>query len=183
VFAGVVDPDGSHYVQFESSDPSPNLCSLARSPDGAILTCAGWDETDRTRNGIYTVRASDGGDLVRVTTSPDAGHDIPTDYSPNGDQIVFTRQRLPDEADVTLMVVNVDGSGARALSDRTLGAGRWSPDGTTILTDTGESGGSLLLVPVDGGEIRTIDIVSDTLRTAFLGGLTAHSSLTSPIVK
>ncbi len=158
LFVALIDPDGSNYVQFDSPDPTLNLGCFAWSPEGSRLACEGWDDTDLSRNGIYTVRSSDGGDLARVTTSPDGAHDIPTDYSPDGQQIVFTRQGLPDEADTTLMVVNVDGSGARALSDRRLGQGRWSPDGKTILTDAGEK---LLLVPIDGGEIRTIEIVSD----------------------
>jgi Tol biopolymer transport system component len=167
LFVGLIDPDGSHYVQFDSPDPTLDLGCFAWSPDGSRLACEGFDGTDVTRNGIYTVRSSDGGDLIRVTTSPDGGHDLPSDYSPDGGQIVFTRQKLPDETDTTLMVVNVDGSGARALSDRKLGQGRWSPDGKTILTDTGET---LLLVPIDGSEIRTIEIGSDnSLKAAFFG--------------
>jgi Tol biopolymer transport system component len=166
LFVGLIDPDGSHYVQFDSPDPTLDLGGFAWSPDGSRLACEGWDDTDLTRNGMYTVRASDGGDLVRVTTCPNSCHDIPTDYSPDGAKIVFTRQRLPDEADATLMVVNVDGSGARALTDRKLGGGRLSPDGKTILTD---SEGSLLLVTIDGGEIRTIEISVGGLETAFSG--------------
>lgn len=157
LFVGLVDPDGADYVQFDSPDPTLDLGCFAWSPDASRLACEGWDDTDLTRNGMYSVRASDGGDLVRVTSSPNGGHDIPTDYSPDGSQIVFTRQRLPDEADVTLMVVNVDGSDARATTDQKIRGGRWSPDGETILTD---SNGSLLLVSIDGGEIQTIRIVS-----------------------
>jgi Tol biopolymer transport system component len=157
LFVGLVDPDGTNYVQFDSPDPTLDLGCFAWAPDGSRLACEGWDETDLSRNGIYTVRSSDGGDFARVTTSPDGAHDIPTDFSPDGQQIVFIRG-VPDAADESLMVVNVDGSGARALSDHKLGGGRWSPDGKTILTDAGEK---LLLVPIDGGEIRTIEIVSD----------------------
>ena len=169
LFVGLVDPDGSNYVQFDNPDPTLELDCHAWSPDGLRLACSGFDGTDVSRNGIYTVRSSDGGDLTRVTTSPDGGHDDPSDYSPDGQQIVFTREGIEDEADRTLMIVNVDGSGARALSDRRLGPGRWSPDGKTILSDLGEEGESLLLVPVDGGEIRPIEIVSDDLRSAFSG--------------
>jgi Tol biopolymer transport system component len=165
LFVGLVEPDGSHYVQFDSPDATLELGCFAWSPDGSRLACEGFDGTDTTRNGIYSVRASDGGDLVRITTSPKGGHDIPTDYSPNGDQIVFTRQKLPDEANVTVMVVNVDGSGAHALTDHRLGGGRWSRDGKTILTDQDDS---LLLVPIDGGEIKAVVIASDgRLKTAF----------------
>jgi Tol biopolymer transport system component len=167
VSIGLVDPDGSHYVRFAHPDATLELGCFAWSPDGSRLACEGWDETDISRNGIYTVRSSDGGDLTRVTTSPNGSHDIPTDYSPDGHRLVFGRMRLPDVADTTLMVVNVDGSGARALSDRRLAAGRWSPDGQTILTDADDA---LLLVPVDGGGIRTIDIAAaNGLETSFFG--------------
>jgi Tol biopolymer transport system component len=166
VFLAMLDPDGSNYVQFNYPDPTLNLGCFAWSPEGSRLACEGWDDTDPSRNGIYTVRSSDGGDLIRVTTSPDGAHDIPTDYSPDGHQIVFTRGKPQDEGKYDkMMVVNVDGSGVRALSDQKLGQGRWSPDGKTILSD---GDGKLLLVPGDGGQIRTIEIVSDgSLKTAF----------------
>jgi Tol biopolymer transport system component len=169
LFVGLVDPDGSNYDQFDNPDPTLELDCQAWSPDGLRLACSGFDGTDITRNGIYTVRSSDGGDLTRVTTSPDGGHDAASDYSPDGQQIVFTREGIEDGADRTLMIVNVDGTGARALSDRPLGRGRWSSDGKTILSDLGEEGESLVLVPVDGGEIRAIGIDSDTLKSAFGG--------------
>jgi len=167
LFVGVVDPDGRHYVQFTSPDPMLDLGCYAWSPDGSRLACEGWDESDLSRNGLYTVRATDGGDLVRVTASPHGAHDIPSDYSPDGNEILFTRQRLPDEADVTLMVVTLAGGAVRSVSDQRLYGGRWSPDGTTILLD---GDGSLRLVPVDGGAIRTVRIDSPVHLPA-LGGV------------
>lgn len=158
LFVGLVDPDGAHYVQFKSPDATLDLGCFAWSPDAARLACEGWDATDLTRNGMYTVRASDGGGLVRVTTCPNSCHDIPTDYSPDGRQIVFTRQKLPDEADITLMVVNVDGSDAHVMSDQKIGGGRWSPDGRTILAG---ANGSLLLLPIDGSATHAIEIASN----------------------
>jgi Tol biopolymer transport system component len=167
LFVGLVNPDGSNYVKFESPDPRLDLGCAAWSPDGSRLACEGWDDTDPTRNGIYTVRSSDGGALTRVTASPNGGHDIPANYSPDGRQIVFTRVRLPDEADTTMMVVNVDGSDARAISDQRLGGGSWSRDGRTILADADSS---FLLVPIDGGAPTVIKIVpAGGLRTAFSG--------------
>ena len=168
VFVGLVDPDGSHYVQFDSPDRTLNLGCFDWSPDGLRLACEGWDDTHLGRNGIYTVRSSDGGDLARVTKSPDGAHDIPTDYSPDGHQIAFIRGKPGDEANSKLMVVNVDGRGARALSNQNLRWGRWSPDGKTILSGAGVEADKLLLVPIDGGEIRTIEILSDDRpKTAF----------------
>jgi Tol biopolymer transport system component len=167
LFVGLVDPDGSHYVQFDSPDPSLDLGCFAWSPDAARLACEGWDDTDVTRNGMYTVRASDGGGLVRVTTCPNGCHDLPGDYSPDGRQIVFTRQKLPNEADLTLMVVNIDGSEAHVMSDQRIGGGRWSPDGKTILAGANES---LLLFPIDGSATRTVKIASHANVKPFAGG-------------
>lgn len=167
IFVGLVNPDGSDYLRFDSRDPSMQLGCVAWSPDGSRLACEGWDDTDPTRNGIYTVRASDGGDLTRVTSSPDGAHDIPGDYSPDGRQIVFVAQTL-DEEQSTLTVVNVDGSNRHALIDRKVGqAPRWTPDGRSILTD---ASGSLLLVPVDGGEPSPIKLDTD------LAGIAQHGA-------
>jgi Tol biopolymer transport system component len=168
VFVGLVNPDGSDYLQFDSPDPTLNLGCFAWSPDASRLACEGWDETDLTRNGIYTVRASDGGDVKRVTTDSGGGHDIPGDYSPDGRQIVFIRStNLSDEEHSPLMVVDVDGSHQRSMTDRKVGlACRWSPDGKTILT---ELDGSLLLVPIDGSKPSPIKIEADATVAATRG--------------
>ena len=154
---GLVNPDGSHFVPFKNPDRTLNLGCTGWSPDGLRLACGGWtwSEADHARNGIYTVRATDGRDLIRVT-SPGGAFDGPGDYSPDGRQILFRRSIGLDDELGTLMVVNVDGSNAHVLTDQKVGLdNRWSPDGLTILTD---QGGSLRLVPVDGGPISTIRI-------------------------
>jgi Tol biopolymer transport system component len=168
IFFGLVNPDGSGYMRFASPDPTLNLgCSGAWSPDATRLVCEGWDDSNAARNGIYTVRASDGGGLTQVTTSAGGGRDVLGDYSPDGRQIVFLRDNLVDEEHNTLMVVNVDGSHEQVLTDRKVGlASRWSPDGKTILT---EANGSLLLVPVDGSQPSAIKIGADAPLTATRG--------------
>jgi hypothetical protein len=76
-------------------DPTLNLACWAWSPRGTRLACEGWDDVHPTRPaGVFTVRSSDGGDLVRVTANPYGGHDIPGDYSPDGTRIVFGRENL-----------------------------------------------------------------------------------------
>src|SRR5215212_3980831 len=75
VFSGFVNPDGSNFAWLDSPDPTLNLACASWSPDGSRLGCEAWDDTDVTRQGVYTVRASDGGDLTRVTTSPAGTHD------------------------------------------------------------------------------------------------------------
>jgi WD40 repeat protein len=160
IFFGLADPDGSDFVRFDSPDPTLNLGCATWSPDGSRLACEAWDDADVTRQGIYTVSASDGGGLTRVTTSPVGARDMnPGAYSPDGRQIVFLRANLPDEQHLTLMVVNIDGSDERPLIAQEVGlACDWSPDGKTILT---ESNGSLLLVPLEGGQPSPIKIIAD----------------------
>jgi Tol biopolymer transport system component len=156
VFVGLINPDGTHYVQFDSPDPALNLGCSAWSPDADRLACEGWDDKDPTRNGIFSVRASDGGDLTRVTSAPDGTHDAPGDYSPDGRQIAFVRINPSDEEHSTLLVVNVDGSGERQLTEQPIGLScDWSPDGSSILAD---ADGTLLLVPAEGGESSPIDL-------------------------
>jgi Tol biopolymer transport system component len=93
------------------------------------------------------VRASDGGDLMRITSNPDGG-DIPGDYSPDGTQLVF--KRFADQVPTGMFVVDIaeDGAGsgeprqltpATMILDDTGHAGRWSPDGGTILFVARES--------------------------------------------
>jgi WD40 repeat protein len=168
LFFDLVNPDGSGSVRFDSPDPTLTLGCAAWSPDASRLASEGWDNSNAARNGIYTVRASDGGGLTRVTTSPGGGHDVPGDYSPDGRQIVFLRDNLVDEEHNTLMVVNADGSDPRVLTDRKVGlTSRWSPDGKTILT---EMDGSLLLVPVDGVQPSPIRIDTGSSVSATGGG-------------
>jgi Tol biopolymer transport system component len=73
-----------------------------------------------------------------------------------------------DEERNTLMVVDADGSDPRVLTDEKVGLGsRWWPDGTVILT---ESAGSLLLVPVEGGQPSPITIDAGSAVKATRGG-------------
>ena len=73
--------------------PDPGLeafCGGPWSPDGERLTCESFGTKDPGRNGIYSIRVSDGGDLQRITSVP-GGDDLPGDYSPDGKQLVFVR--------------------------------------------------------------------------------------------
>jgi Tol biopolymer transport system component len=160
-----VNPDGSHFLPFKNPDRALNLACTGWSPDGRRLACGvwAWSKADQTRNGIYTVRATDGRDLIRVT-NPGGALDGPGDYSPDGRQIEFLRTITFDDELGTLMVVNLDGSNAHALTDQKVGLdNRWSPDGLAILTDLG---GSLRLVPIDGGPISPIKIDANPPITA-----------------
>jgi Tol biopolymer transport system component len=143
-------PDGSDFKLLDNPDPTLNLACWTWSPSGARLACESWDDVHPNRPaGVFTVRSSDGGGLVRVTANPYGGHDIPGDYSPDGTRIVFGREN-PSVQQFALFVVNVDGSGLRQISawQPDFGSASWSPDGQWILTDNGQGG--LYVVHPDG---------------------------------
>jgi Tol biopolymer transport system component len=141
------------------SPPDPNLstnCSIW-SPDARRFACE-VENLDGTRNGIYTIRTSDGRGLTQITSSP-GGNDVPIDYSPDGKQIVFGRdgEEHSCTAKSALYVVNVDGSGLRPITPPGFcdDDGSWSPDGTTIVFGVN---GSLYTVHPDGTKLRKISL-------------------------
>ena len=132
----------------ETPDPTLELhCDFGWSPDGERVVCEGYGMDDPSRNGIYSVHASDGGDLTRITSNPDGG-DIPGDYSPDGTRLVF--KRFEDDVPTGMFIVDISADGTAAgeprqltpagmVLDDTGHAGRWSPDGEEILFVARES--------------------------------------------
>jgi Tol biopolymer transport system component len=167
----VVDPDGSNE-------------SLLEIPDGPFdMFCATWASVDRLlcgfggdEPGIYTVRASDGGDVTRLWASPPGQTDVPFDLSPDGSRFVFIRFRpgpapAPQPfrtAQVGLFVANIDGSGIRQIvpfgvaQGHELAAAHWSPDGRSIISATHQ--GRLFTVAVDRPAIKPIKLDVGTTR-------------------
>jgi Tol biopolymer transport system component len=131
------------------------------SPNGSRLACEGFGQTDGSLNGVYTVRASDGGDLKRVTYDPN-GDDCPSDYSPNGKQLVVTRA---SDTGYTIDTVKVDGKDLRQITPDGLNfdfcTGSWSPRGNEILfsahfPDTDRS--TIWVAHSDGSGLRQIPV-------------------------
>ena len=169
VFAATIRPDGTDYTELPIDDPTLNVGCMLWSPDGTRLACEGWDDTDPTRNGIYTINASDGGGLQRVTSSPGGNHDLPGSYAPDG-RLVFARI-APDRDNGHLMVVDPDGGEPEQLTEGTYGIPRISPDGETILAD---HDGVLHLIPLDGGPRRRSNWMAS--RSVAAGRRTEHGS-------
>ena len=163
VLSAAMAPDGRITTQLLTPDGQPvrviplppgglNLgCSQGWSAATGRLACEGWDDDDPSRQGIYTIDASDGGDLVRVTESTGGSH-RPFDFSLDGSQIYYF-----EEGSLALFVVNVDGTGLRRITpeDVTVEAidigsagGRRSPDGSQIVF--GDEAGVLWTVHPDG---------------------------------
>lgn len=166
ITGGTLAIDGSGFVRLSLTDPSLNLVPQAWSPDGTRIAFEGWDDAQPGRTGVYTARATDGGDLVRVTTAPGAPHDTALDYAPDGKRLVFYRAvaaepAFPIDIGGSLWVVNVDGSDARQI--RTPGTSpwwwaRWSPDGSKILfaTERLQPSGAVWTVGPDGSGLTKI---------------------------
>jgi Tol biopolymer transport system component len=134
--AHLIDFDTGHFHELAPPDSSLEThCGFSWSPDGQRLSCESFGMTDRRRNGVYSIRSSDGGGLTRITSNP-GGDDIPGDYSPDGKRLVFGRSR--HDAPVGIFVTKLDGSGLQKITpsgmhvDADFG-GSWSPKGDRIL--------------------------------------------------
>jgi Tol biopolymer transport system component len=164
----VVNPDGSG---FRILDAYPHrkmqLSPVAWSPDGSrIFVQSGGEDVDPADLGLYTIRASDGGDLARIVMTP-KGYNDHTAVSPDGSRVLVGRSRTA--VDGTLFVVNMDGTGRHELTPPHANAvdlqfydgisDAWSPDGSRIafcaFTDSNGSTG-LFVVNPDGTDLKQI---------------------------
>jgi Tol biopolymer transport system component len=153
----VVAPDGSNLRPLDAvDDPDLNLGCGSVSPDGTRIALEGFGHEDNRRNGIYTVRASDGGDLVRLTS----GLDGPPSYSPDGSQVVFMRTRPGIQPDGAGALFVVDADGGRPVRITPWGGSfldnAWSPDGRWIVFQ--RPYGQLFLVHPDGSGLHRIPL-------------------------
>jgi len=129
----IISPDGKVLRVLKIPDATLNLVATAWSWDDDRIAGEAWDDANPTRNGIYSVRASDGGDLQRLTTPPKGMHDLPGDYSPDG-QFVFKRNP-GDEGPGPLMLVDSSGGTPRTLYNGSMeDPGRFAPDGRSVVS-------------------------------------------------
>jgi Tol biopolymer transport system component len=132
------NPDGSDFTYLNTNLPLDLFC-LFWSPGGTRLLCHSEGILDPADAGLYTVRSSDAGDLVRVTTSLPGGFDDGYGYSPDGSRILYAQFA---NGHGTLFSVKTDGSDPVQLSSPGLSvkdldffdqAGAdWSPDGSRV---------------------------------------------------
>ena len=168
------DGMAGHFVDVATGElrttPQPDetlelFCGFGWSPDGERVACEGYGADDPELNGMYTIRASDGGDPQRITSNP-GGSDIAGGYSPDGKQIVFIRGQ-DEEPPSGYFVVNVDGSGLRQISppgmvlDDSGFGGRFSPSGDQILfvaKSAAEDHKAIWIVDAEGGAPEQLPI-------------------------
>jgi len=115
----------------------------AWSRDGSQILLSVSDNPDPATDGLYTVRASDGGDLTLVTPTPVTDPpttDFAMGYSFDGSRILFNR--VSDTDQNALYSVRTDGTGLVRLSPPRLSvfdpeffdsvAADWSPDDSKV---------------------------------------------------
>jgi Tol biopolymer transport system component len=169
-----VDLSGANFNLLEPPNAGFDMaCPGGWYPDATRLLC-GYGEGPP---GVFSIRASDGGDPVRLTTYPFGTNcnacDEPTDISPDGHRFVFLRFRFENGPNfraqqVALFVENIDGTGLRQITPyglaepHEIASARWSPDGRDIISETKH--GTLFVVHPDGVGLSMIRLQTGTTR-------------------
>ena len=109
----IIKPDGTIERVLDIPDASLNLVCTVWSPDDQRLACEGFDETHPSRNGIYTVRSSDGGGLVRLTKTP-------TNHGRPARRLLARRHPIAIQAHRRRVPRTVDGGANRRRPDASL---------------------------------------------------------------
>ncbi len=169
------NPDGSDFTLLNPSLPLDLFC-LFWSPDGDRLLCHSEGILNPADAGLYTVRSSDAGDLVRLTATPLDGS-----YGSG-----------------TLFSVKPDGKGKRQLNPPNLSVvdlgffdqvgADWSPSGlrvtfaARIVSNGRASSTALFIVKSDGTNLRQItpsSLGATSAQWSPNGGLIAFTAFTS----
>jgi Tol biopolymer transport system component len=143
------------------------------SPDGSRIVFAST-ATNGKGQGIFTMRASDGGDVSKLTGVP-VGADFLQEprFSPDGTKLAFTGARAPqvtrpgnntDWTSVTgaLYVARADGTGVRRITDwgsRSDSQVDWAPNSSRLVFETQWRHGigpDLFVIGADGSGLRNL---------------------------
>jgi Tol biopolymer transport system component len=169
VSARIINPDNGSYRDVLNPDPELFFlpCNGPWSPDGQRLTCEAFGNDDQSVNGIYTMRASDGGGLQRLTTAEQDSEDCAGDYSPNGKRLVFLHANYAT-GEWALYTIKRDGTKARQITPSSsdqffidFDCGDWSPKGNEILFSVhypSVDRATIWAVHSDGSDLRQISI-------------------------
>jgi len=152
----IVSPTGQLLQRWQLGSGTFHVQCPHWSPDETRLLCEGFDENvqaDAAVHGIYTVRASDAGDLRRLTAPGTAG--TIAGYSPDGSTILFYSADETNSGPIYLM--DADGGNVRRLGTLSVNSVSWAPDGRSVLAT---SRASLYRVDVATGSAERITIAS-----------------------
>lgn len=158
---GFFRPDGTLVRKVPLPPGSLNLFGQVFSFATGRLACEGFDDNKPRLDGIYTIRASDGGELIRVTHH----HDVPAGFSPDGSRIFFFRAvegfpSIGDQQEGSLFVVNADGMDLHRVTPKDMpvevagnSGGRLSVDGRWIVFT---SSGDIWKIHPDGSGLAKV---------------------------
>jgi Tol biopolymer transport system component len=155
----IVEPDGTGLRPLDATrDPDLNLGCGDVSPDGRRIALEGFGADGHSElDGIYSVSASDGGDLVRLVRGPVS----PPRYSPDGTRLSFfdTTEGTSPTGSGALFVMPADGSADPVRITPwgyAFGDHAWSPDGSWIVFQ--RPYGQLYLVRPDGSDLHRVPV-------------------------
>ncbi len=154
----VVDPDGTNLRPLDAMrNPDLNLGCGDVSPDGTRIALEGFGNRGHPElNGIYSVRTSDGGGLIRLLRGPVS----PPRYSPDGTRLSFfdMKEGVSPSGSGALFVMRNDGTDRVRITPwgYAFGDHAWSPDGRWIVFQRPH--GQLYLVHPDGSALRRVPL-------------------------
>ena len=164
--AHIVTRSTGAFRELAATDPTLEVHCGWWTPDGQRLACESFGLTEPSRTGVWTIRASDGGGLMQITSDP-GGDDIPGDFAPNGKRLVFVR--TDPAGQVGLFVVNRPLAVPHRITPSSLlvdgeFGGSWSPRGNEILfvarTDV-DHRRAVWVVHSDGSGLRQVHMTPD----------------------
>jgi Tol biopolymer transport system component len=159
----IINPDDGTFRDVDGAFPGLfNPCGIP-SPDGTLLLCETFAD-DGSQNGIHTIRASDGGGFMQITSNP-GGDDAPGSWSPNGSRIVFERFAPNTFEPEGVFIVNSNGTGLKRILPPTIRVNcctfNWSPQGNEIAFSrhaTPDLHSSLWVMHSDGSGLRPLPV-------------------------
>ena len=150
----VMKPDGSGVKQLTDSKGVSG--DAAWSPNGSLIAFDADRGSPAGLSSIYVMDAN-GRKLRRITNPPPPFSDYKPRFSPDGNQLVFSRARgTADQAPAALFTVRLDGSGLHRLTSYALHVddSDWSPDGKRIVVDAypnPNAYGDIYVIAASGG--------------------------------
>jgi len=158
-----VDGSGLHQIYGINADGTGNkklinadigLNHHSWSPDGSQLAAVGYIGSGNDTWSIHVFDA-DGNNLTRLTTTSNVWDTDPS-WSPDGEQIVFSRIYPDQNYNEEIWLMNNDGSDKHYIGIEG-GSPKWSPDGSKFIYHSAKDGNyDLFSCNIDGTDVQNI---------------------------